>query len=164
MSEEEREHNGLTRRDVLRVLGMSAGLACMAPLTGCGVAWERQHVIPVDSWHKGVCRFCGTGCGMMIGVKENKVVDVKGDEYAHNRGRLCIKGIVNKEILYTEGRAVYPMIRKNGKLGRASWEEAMALVAERFREAIEQYGPDSVAYYGSGQLYTPRDLHSQQVI
>ena len=154
MSEEEHEHNGLTRRDVLRVLGMSAGLACMAPLTGCGVVWERQHVIPVDSWHKGVCRFCGTGCGMMIGVKDKKVVDVKGDQYAHNKGRLCIKGLVNKEILYTEGRALYPMIRKNGKLERASWEEAMALVADRFGDAIKKYGPDSVAYYGSGQLYT----------
>ncbi len=90
----------------------------------------------------------------MIGVKGGKVVDVKGDEQAHNRGRLCIKGLVNKEILYTEGRALYPMIRTNGQLIRASWDEAMALVAHRFREAISKHGPDSVAYYGSGQLYT----------
>ena len=45
---------------------------------------------------------------MMIGVTDKKVVDVKGDEYAHNRGRLCIKGLVNREILYNEGRALYP--------------------------------------------------------
>ncbi|MEE8291644.1 MAG: nitrate reductase [Candidatus Tectomicrobia bacterium] len=146
--------NGLTRRDMLRVLGMSAGLAYMAPLTGCGSLWERQPVIPVDGWHKGVCRFCGTGCGMMIGVKDEKVVDVKGDEYAHNRGRLCIKGLANRDILYTEDRALYPMIRKNGELQRASWDEAMALVAKQFSESIERYGPGSVAYYGSGQLYT----------
>ena len=111
-------------------------------------------MIAVDSWHKGGCRFCGTGCGLMIGVKGGKVVDVKGDEQAHNRGRLCIKGLVNKEILYTQDRALYPMIRTNGQLIRASWDEAMALVAHRFREAISKHGPDSVAYYGSGQLYT----------
>ncbi len=91
---------------------------------------------------------------MMIGVTEGRVVDVKGDEYAHNRGRLCIKGLMNREILYGEGRALYPMIRKNGKLERATWDEAMDLVATRFREAIDEYGPDSVAFYGSGQLYT----------
>jgi len=126
----------------------------LAPLSGCSGVWERQPVIPVDAWHKGVCRFCGTGCGMMIGVTEGRVVDVKGDEYAHNRGRLCIKGLMNREILYGEGRALYPMIRKNGKLERATWDEAMDLVATRFREAIDEYGPDSVAFYGSGQLYT----------
>ncbi len=114
MSDDTFGHRGITRRDLLRVLGVSAGLAYMAPLTGCGSVWERQPVIPVDSWNKGVCRFCGTGCGMMIGVTDGKVVDVKGDEYAHNRGRLCIKGLMNKEILYTKDRALYPMIRENG--------------------------------------------------
>ena len=154
MADKDGKPKGLTRRDVLRVVGASVGVAMMAPMSGCGSAWERQPVIPVDVWHKGVCRFCGTGCGMMIGVTDKKVVDVKGDEYAHNRGRLCIKGLVNREILYTEGRALYPMIRKNGTLERATWEEAMELVTKRFQESIEEYGPDSVAYYGSGQLYT----------
>ena len=71
MSEQEFRPNGLTRRDVLRVLGISAGAAAIAPMTGCGSLWERQSVIPVQAWHKGVCRFCGTGCGMMIGVTDN---------------------------------------------------------------------------------------------
>jgi len=154
MSHNPDEPNGLTRRELVRLLGASAGLACLAPLAGCGNFWERQPVIPVDSWHKGVCRFCATGCGVMIGIKNNKVVDVKGDDYAHNRGRLCIKGLATRDILYSNGRALYPMIRKNGELQRASWDEAMALVAERFKEAIGTHGPDSVAYYGSGQLYT----------
>jgi nitrate reductase NapA len=146
--------NQLTRRELMRLLGVSAGLMYVAPLAGCDHLWERQPVIPVDSWHKGVCRFCGTGCGVMIGLKDNKVVDVKGDDEAHNRGRLCIKGLATRDILYTEGRALYPMIRKNGGLQRASWDEAMTLVAQRFKQAIGMHGPDSVAYYGSGQLYT----------
>mgnify|MGYP001360976449 CR=1 FL=1 len=106
----------LTRRDVLRVLGASTGLVCLGSLSGCGNLWERQPVIDVDSWHKGGCRFCGTGCGMMIGIRAGKVVDVKGDEEAHNRGRLCIKGLMKQEIRYTQGRALYPLIRKHWSL------------------------------------------------
>ena len=154
MPEDSDQPSGLTRRELGRFVGASIGLACLTPLTGCGELWERQPVIPVDNWHKGVCRFCGTGCGVMIGLKDNKVVDVKGDDEAHNRGRLCIKGLATRDILYSEGRALYPMIRKDGELRRASWDEAMTLIARRFKQAIESHGPDSVAYYGSGQLYT----------
>ena len=148
------DHNGLTRREFLRRVGISAGTAFFAPLSGCGELWERQPVIPVEAWHKGVCRFCGTGCGIQIGVRDRKVVNVKGDEYAHNKGRLCIKGILNRDILYVRDRALHPMIRRNGELKQATWDEAMTLVAQRFREDIDQFGPDSVAFYGSGQLYT----------
>ena len=123
-------------------------------LAGCGPLWERQPAIEVDNWHKGVCRFCGTGCGVQIGTRDGQIVDVKGDEYAHNRGRLCIKGILNRDILYVEDRAEQPMIRENGSLREASWDEAMTRVAEEFRQSIDTYGPDSVAYYGSGQLFT----------
>ena len=154
MSENSDELGGLTRRELAKFLGVSVGLACLSPLAGCGELWERQPVIPVDSWHKGVCRFCGTGCGVMIGLKDTKIADVKGDDEGHNRGRLCIKGLATRDILYSEGRALYPMIRKNGELQRASWEEAMTLVAQQFKVSIEARGPDSVAFYGSGQLFT----------
>lgn len=147
----------LRRREFLRLMGIAAGGVYAGSLSGCDALssiWERQPVVKVESWHKGVCRFCGTGCGVMIGRSNGKVVDVKGDELAHNRGRLCIKGILNRDILYASDRAMHPLIRKQGRLQRASWDEAMDLVAHRFREAIEAHGPDSVAYYGSGQLFT----------
>lgn len=145
--------SGLTRREFMRLASLSAAGVFTGSLSGCEL-WERQPVIDVDSWHQGVCRFCGTGCGIQIGMTGGRVVDVKGDPAAHNRGRLCIKGILNREILYVEDRALYPMIRRNGQLERASWEEAMKLIASRFNRAIAEKGPDSVAYYGSGQLYT----------
>ena len=147
----------MTRRQVLQLLGLTSGTVLTGSLaTGCdlGELWARQPAIPVDAWHKGVCRFCGTGCGIEIGERSGEVVDVRGDKMAHNRGRLCVKGILNREILYVRDRAQYPLIRENGELRRASWEEAMSLAAERFREAIDTDGPDSVAYYGSGQLFT----------
>jgi len=142
---------GFTRRDFMRYSALGSG---MMFLSGCEALWERQPVIRVDSWHKGVCRFCGTGCGLEIGIKENKVVDVVGDKLAHNRGRLCIKGVMNRDILYADDRALYPMIRQNGKLVRSTWEDAMQLMASKFKEAIRDHGPKSVGYYGSGQLFT----------
>ncbi|MFQ5926862.1 MAG: molybdopterin oxidoreductase family protein [Terriglobia bacterium] len=154
MAENGFDPNGLSRRDLLRWMGVAAGMVVVGPLGGCTQLWERQPVVPVEAWHKGVCRFCGTGCGIQIGVRGGKVVDVKGDEYAHNKGRLCIKGILNRDILYTRDRVLGPLIRREGELREATWEEAMSLVAERFREAIERFGPDSVAFYGSGQLFT----------
>jgi len=148
------EHNDLTRRQLLRWMSISAGVAVVGPLAGCSGLWERQPTVPVEAWHKGVCRFCGTGCGIQIGVFNGKVVDVKGDKYAHNKGRLCIKGILNRDILYTRDRALYPMVRTNGELRRATWDEAMTIVGQHFRESIDRFGPDSVAFYGSGQLFT----------
>jgi nitrate reductase (cytochrome) len=149
------EYMGFSRREFLRLASLSAaGVFTGSLMAGCGELWERQDVIPVENWHQGVCRFCGTGCGILIGMNEGRVVDVKGDPDAHNRGRLCIKGILNREILYADDRHLYPLIRKNGELERASWEEAMELIASRFNRAISEKGPDSVAYYGSGQLFT----------
>lgn len=145
--------SGLDRREFLRLASLGSGLVFLG---GCDIReiWQRQPVIAVDSWHKGVCRFCGTGCGTQIGVHQGKVVDVKGDKYAHNRGRLCIKGVMNRDILYAPDRLMYPMIRNKGKLVRASWEDAMSLMAEKFKEAIGTFGPDSVGFFGSGQLFT----------
>ncbi|NJN18005.1 MAG: molybdopterin-dependent oxidoreductase [Oscillochloris sp.] len=146
----------LTRRDLLRLLGAGAGVAISGSLAGCAEnpLWVRQPVTAVDSWHNGACRFCGTGCEVQIGIRDGRVVDVRGHEYGHNRGRLCIKGIVNREILYVRDRATTPLIRENGALRPASWDEAMDLVATRFRESLDQFGPTSVAFYGSGQLST----------
>lgn len=146
---------GWTRRSILKILGagvlkllgVGAGLSLpgCAPTGGTALAAE---------WRKGVCRFCGVGCGVMVGLRDRKVVEVKGDDLAHNRGMLCVKGALLTEILTLPGRILHPMIRKNGRLEQASWEEAMALVAERFEMALRDQGPKSVAFYGSGQLFT----------
>jgi len=145
----------LTRRELLKRLGMLAGgTALTGPLSGCEELWRRQPVIEVDEWHQGACRFCGTGCAVQIGTRNGEVVDVKGDPNGHNRGRLCIKGILNRDILSVEDRLKQPLIRHNGSLREASWEDAMGLVADRFGAAIDERGPDSVAFYGSGQLFT----------
>ncbi|MDJ0869735.1 MAG: nitrate reductase [Myxococcota bacterium] len=155
MSEEEEPRLGgafaVTRRDVLRIAG-ALGLVS----AGGGVAWGGLEFLAVQgqpsSWHKSVCRYCGSGCGVSVGIREGQVVEVRGDEDAHNRGKLCVKGTLLPQLTTAPGRVLHPQIRENGSLRRASWDEAMTLVASRFREAIDEAGPDAVAYYGSGQL------------
>ena len=143
-----------SRREVLFTLGgLGAAVGAGAAMWG-GLELMVRSRQTVDSWNKAVCRFCGTGCGVMVGMKDGRVVDVRGDELAHNKGVICIKGSMLPELTRIQGRLMSPKIRKDGRLVEASWDEAMGLVAARFSECINQSGPDSVAFYGSGQLFT----------
>lgn len=141
----------VTRRDVLKTAAAASAMAAIgAPLTQVANAAANEP----DEWVKSVCRFCGTGCGVMVGVKGGKVVTVKGDPNNHNAGFLCLKGALMPPIVYSKDRVTKPYIRKNGKLEPASWDEAMTLVVDKFKTAIKEHGPTSVAYYGSGQALT----------
>lgn len=142
----------MTRRELLQLFGY-AGAAAVLP--GCDIPlWVRDEAVPVQSWHKSVCRFCGSGCETMVGLNEGRVVKVEGHQAGWNRGRLCIKGLINREILYVSDRAEHPMIRSGGRLLQASWDDALDAAAEGFRQAIAASGPDAVGFYGSGQLFT----------
>jgi assimilatory nitrate reductase catalytic subunit len=97
------------------------------------------------------CAYCGVGCGISATVTGERQVAIRGDE-AHpaNAGKLCSKGTHLGETVGLEGRLLHPEV--NGR--RASWDRAIGHVARRFAETIERHGPDSVAFYVSGQLLT----------
>ena len=100
---------------------------------------------------KTACPYCGVGCGVTALVGEGRSVSVAGDRvHPANLGRLCSKGAALGATVSLEGRLLEPTI--GGRV--ASWTEATALVAKRFRETIARHGPDSVAFYVSGQLLT----------
>jgi nitrate reductase (cytochrome) len=139
----------VTRRDFLKPTAAASALAGMGLPTGA-LAASRSG----DTWVKSVCRYCGTGCGLYVGVRDGKVFGVKGDKDNHNKGLLCLKGFLLPQVMNAEGRLLHPLIRKEGKLVQASWDEAMELVARKFQEAIAAHGPDSVGFYGSGQGLT----------
>lgn len=102
-------------------------------------------------WQKAPCRFCGTGCGVMVGVKDGRVVAVQGDlENPVNRGLLCVKGYHVGVALYGKDRLTTPLIRKNGQLTPATWDEAITLVAKEIMRA-----PATFSIYGSGQWTIP---------
>ena len=97
------------------------------------------------------CPYCGVGCGIAATRTGERSVLIKGDAtHPANAGKLCSKGTHLGETVSLEGRLLYPEV--NG--ARASWHSALDLVAQRFSETIAQHGPDSVAFYVSGQLLT----------
>ena len=97
------------------------------------------------------CPYCGVGCGVLAAPRPDGSADIKGDpDHPANKGRLCSKGSALGETLSLGDRLLHPIV--NGD--RASWDDALGLVARRFSEAIAAHGPDSVAIYGSGQLLT----------
>jgi nitrate reductase NapA len=107
----------------------------------------------VEKWVKGVCRYCGAGCGVYVGVKDGKVVAVKGDKDNWNKGFLCLKGNFLPAIMTAPDRHTHPMLRKGDKFVKISWNEAMDIMVSKFAEAYKA-DPQSVAFYGSGQAYT----------
>ncbi|MBU1640879.1 MAG: nitrate reductase catalytic subunit NapA [Proteobacteria bacterium] len=110
-------------------------------------------------WDKAPCRFCGTGCSVLVGTKDGRVVATQGDPDAPvNRGLNCIKGYFLSKIMYGKDRLKTPLLRKkNGKYDKegdftaVSWDEALDTMATKFKEAIKTKGPTSVGMFGSGQ-------------
>ena len=107
-------------------------------------------------WDKAPCRFCGVGCGLLIGVRNGKAVAVKGDPNSPvNKGLACVKGYHSILALYGKDRLKTAYVRRNGKLEPVPIAEALDLVAQKMKETIEQHGKDAVAIYGSGQWAIP---------
>ena len=152
------------RRDFLKAsVAASAAVAVGIPLTprarAAAGAAEKDW-----KWDKGVCRFCGTGCGILVGTKDGRVVGTKGDPDAPvNRGLNCIKGYFNGKIMYGDDRLTRPLLRmtggkfdKKGKFQPVSWERAFDEMEQQFKKAYGELGPTGVAIFGSGQ-YTVQE-------
>ena len=110
-------------------------------------------------WDKGVCRYCGTGCGVLVGVRDGRVVATQGDPDAPvNRGLNCIKGYFLSKIQYGKDRLTRPMLRmkngrfdKNGEFQPISWKQALDIMEEKCKAALKVGGPRAIGMFGSGQ-------------
>lgn len=110
-------------------------------------------------WDKAPCRFCGTGCGVLVGVKNGKILAVQGDPRSSvNQGTLCVKGYSLPFIQYGKDRLTRPLVRmrngvydKRGELTETTWDRALELMTEKAKEAIAAKGPAAVSMFGSGQ-------------
>ena len=100
---------------------------------------------------KTTCPYCGVGCGVDAKVVDNQVVSVAGSNcHPANKGLLCVKGSALHETNSLKGRLLSPFVNNQ----EVSWQTALDTVAKGFQESIEKHGPDSVAFYLSGQLLT----------
>src|SRR4029079_1853508 len=101
------------------------------------------------------CAFCGVQCGMNLRVRDDAVIGVEPRNYPHNRGMLCPKGVVAYQQVNHPDRLTYPMIRRGGKRGqlaRASWDEALDYIAQRWQEVQARHGKDAVAVYSGSSM------------
>lgn len=149
------------RRDFLKTQALTASAAAAGiPITA--IAAPAATAAPADGavrWDKAPCRFCGTGCAVMVGVQDGRVVATQGDPDAPvNRGLNCIKGYFLSKIMYGKDRLTTPLMRKkdgkydkNGEFVPVSWDEAFDLMAAKWKEALKADGPAGVGMFGSGQ-------------
>src|SRR5688572_13375694 len=149
----------LTRRDYLKTQ------AALTAATAAGITLP-AHANPLATgaevklkWSKAPCRFCGTGCGVMVGVKDGRVVTTHGDQQSEvNRGLNCVKGYFLSKIMYGADRLTTPLLRKKdgvyakeGEFTPMSWDEAFDVMAEKFKDTLRKKGPAGVGMFGSGQ-------------
>ena len=156
----------INRRDFVKTTAVAAA----ATAVGMTVPKNMLASTPETSeggwrWDKSVCRFCGTGCGIMVATKDEKIVAVKGDPAAPvNRGLNCIKGYFNAKIMYGADRLKQPLMRvdasgnfsKNGKFKPVSWKVAYDEMEKQMRASLDELGPHGIAVFGSGQ-YTVQE-------
>ncbi|WP_179117238.1 nitrate reductase catalytic subunit NapA [Solemya velum gill symbiont] len=145
-----------TRREFIKNNAIAATAAAAGiTIPGVTIAAEGDDGI---RWDKAACRYCGTGCSVLMGVKDGKVVASQGDPDAPvNRGLNCIKGYFLPKILYGKDRLTQPLLRKtngkydkNGQFEAVSWDEAFKTMAEKWIEARKK-GPKGIGMFGSGQ-------------
>jgi nitrate reductase NapA len=159
----------LTRREFIK----NNAIAATAAAAGVTLPGVQQALAAGDAdirWDKAPCRFCGTGCSVLVGVKGNEMVASQGDPDAPvNRGLNCIKGYFLSKIMYGKDRLTQPLLRKtngvydkNGDFEPVSWNEAFDIMEEKWKasiardlEANEGKPPEeivsSVGMFGSGQ-------------
>lgn len=147
----------LKRRNLLKALAASSAMGALglgtSPLLAAG---EKSPF----KWDKAPCRFCGTGCGVMIGVKDGKIAAVKADTLNPvNKGINCIKGYFVSKIMYGDDRIKEPLMRmddkgnfsKHGKFAPITWERAFDEMEKQFKKYYNELGPTGVGIFGSGQ-------------
>ena len=150
----------VTRREFIKTQAAVAAAAAAGvslPASKTLLAAEGDEGI---RWDKAPCRFCGTGCSVLVGVKDDRIVASQGDPDAPvNRGLNCIKGYFLPKIMYGQDRLTKPLLRKkNGKFDKngdfepVSWDEAFDIMAQKWKEAMKKEGGTSrIGMFGSGQ-------------
>jgi len=150
----------LTRRAFIKANAAAsaaavAGISLPAVATNLIVDQDKTKI----SWDKAPCRFCGTGCSVLVGTQGGRVVATQGDPDAPvNKGLNCIKGYFLSKIMYGHDRLQTPLLRmrdgkydKSGNLEPVSWDTAFDVMAEKWKAALKKRGPTSVGMFGSGQ-------------
>jgi ferredoxin-nitrate reductase len=108
----------------------------------------------VERWVQSACVLCSNGCALDIAVADGRIVGVRGREVDRvNHGRLGPKGLYGWQANNSPDRLTRPLVRRDGRLEEATWDEALDLVASRTRDLLNETGPSAVGFYTTGQLF-----------
>jgi len=108
--------------------------------------WDTEKV-------RTTCSYCGVGCQLNLHVRDNKIVKVTGvEDLPPNNGSLCVKGRFGYHFVGSPERLTVPLVRKDGELKEATWDEALDLVANRFKKIRDTTGPDSLGVLTSARI------------
>ena len=155
----------VSRRDFIKTSAVATVAAAVGMSLPKNLQAAPQKAEGEWRWDKSVCRFCGTGCGIMVATKNDRIVAVKGDPAAPvNRGLNCIKGYFNAKIMYGEDRLKTPLMRvdadgnfaKDGKFKPVSWKKAFDEMEKQIKSSLKELGPTGIGIFGSGQ-YTVQE-------
>jgi nitrate reductase (cytochrome) len=151
---------GISRRDVIKAQAVAAAAAAAGlPLPAGAQNLTTDAALTGLRWAKAPCRFCGTGCSVMVATKNGRVVATHGDVEAEvNRGLNCVKGYFLSKIMYGQDRLTQPLLRmrdgeysKDGDFAPVSWDQAFDIMAEKWKATLKAKGPQGVGMFGSGQ-------------
>jgi nitrate reductase NapA len=151
----------LVRRDFIKSNAIAAAAATAGFTVPGAVSAQQAKANDGVRWDKGACRYCGTGCGVLVGTRDGKIVATQGDPDAPvNKGLNCVKGYFLAKIQYGEDRLTKPLLRmkdgkfdKNGEFTPITWDKAFDIMAEKVKATLKnpEQGQRGVCMFGSGQ-------------
>ena len=110
-----------------------------------------------------VCSYCGTGCGVLFEVVNGKIKKtLPMKSHPVNQGKLCIKGWNLHEHVNSFMRLKSPLVRENGRLQKATWNEAIQITAENLKKIADTYGPDSIGVLVSAKMTNEENYLAQK--
>jgi nitrate reductase NapA len=164
----------LNRRDFIKssaatAAALSINISLPSMVQGMNMFDAEKNTI---RWDKAPCRFCGVGCGVLVGTKDNRIVATQADPKAEvNKGINCIKGYFLSKIMYGKDRLTTPLLRmkggkfhKEGEFTPVSWDVAFDIMAEKWKETLKKKGPEAVGMFGSGQWTIPEGYAASKLM
>lgn len=124
---------------------------------GKGRTWEMVKIITT-------CEYCGVGCQLLVYTKDNTIVKVKGGDGPANEGRLCVKGRFGHEYITSKERLTTPLIKKEGKFIKVSWDEALEYVATQLLTIKKTYGPNALGGLSSAKCTNEENYVFQKFV
>lgn len=112
---------------------------------------------------KTICGYCGTGCGLVLEVKDNRIMKIRGDKDAPvNKGQTCVKGAFAYEYVHSNNRLINPLIRKAGQLVETTWDEAYKFIADKLSSIRDTWGPNAISMFACARTTNESNYVTQK--